>query len=455
MKNGKKKYSSLVKTENGFWEMICDHENKTTYFVGLENEKIVRKPNFEAEGLNIYPFPYENNLVSNRVVLFPSKPEEYGDEARLVEEIRLFIHQYLEISEFFEKISPFYVLLSWCFESFKELPYLRAIGDYGCGKSRFLKVLGSICYKPSFTAGATNPAPIFRIISQFKGTLVIDEADMRFSDTNSEVVKILNNGFQTGMPVLRCGSGDRDYEVESYDVFCPKIVATRGKYDDKALESRFLVEHMDGKLTRDDIPLNLEDSFDEQALQIRNKCLLWRLRNYGKKTIDKSLQDRSIEARLNQVATPLISVIESPEIKKELMAFFRDYNQDLITDRGFSFEAPILQTIIRLVNDGKENITVGLIAEQYNMSLVRGEKELNARKIGSMIREKFGFRSDRKNIGHVLDINSYRKQIGRLCKKYGLENEQVNVVNIVGQSTDGFVKELEDMGLVERELPKF
>lgn len=455
MKKEKKQFRSLILDQGILWEMYYDPDTKTTGFVTIVGGVIKYVAQFECEGQIFHPFSADNGLVKNRVVLFPGHPEEYGNEVELLKDIQAFIHKYLEISPFFEKISPFYVLLTWCFESFKELPYLRAIGDYGCGKSRFLKVLGSICYKPSFTAGATNPAPIFRIINQFRGTLIIDEADMRLSDTNSEVVKILNNGFQVGMPVLRCGSGDQNYELESFDVFCPKIVGTRGRYEDKALESRFLVEHMDGRLTRNDIPLNLDDEFDREALAIRNKCLMWRLRNYGKKSLDTSFQDRTIEARLNQVITPLISVIEDRDVKKELMAFVCDYNQDLITDRGFSFEAPILQTIIGLVNSGKEGITMGLIAENYNMSLVRGEKELSSRKIGQIVRDKFGFRSDRKNVGHVLDLDSYHKQIARLCKKYGLENEQVNVVNVAGESRGGFAEELEGMGLVERELPNF
>lgn len=456
MKNKQKKpkYSSLVKDGETIWEMIYDQENQDTFFVGMNDGKLIYHQLIDSGGQQILPYPIENSLVKNKVILFPSKAEEYGSEEDLLQAIRKFIHKYLEVSEFFEQITPFYVLLTWVYDNFKELPYLRAIGDYGCGKSRFLKAIGSICYKPAFTAGATNPAPLFRIIDQFKGTLVIDEADMRFSDTNSEVVKILNNGFQAGMPVLRCANSENSHEVECYDVFCPKIVATRERYEDKALESRFLVEHMDGRLTRKDVPINLTDEFDQEALELRNKCLMWRLRNYGKKKLDVGGEDWGIQPRLNQVIAPLKAVIESETVKQELMAFIKKYDAELTIDRGLSYEAPILMAIIGLVSENKAEITMDDISKRYNIGLVRGEKELSPRRVGSIVREKFGFTTDRKNVGYVLDRQNYKNKIERLCKKYGVPSELVNLVNVVDEDRDSFVKEVESL-MHEPVLPNF
>ena len=54
--------------------------------------------------------------------------------------------------------------------------------------------MGSLCYKPIFASGASTVSPLFRILDSFRGTLIIDEDDFRFSDEKAEVVKILNNG---------------------------------------------------------------------------------------------------------------------------------------------------------------------------------------------------------------------------------------------------------------------
>ncbi len=51
------------------------------------------------------------------------------------------------------KIVPYYILLTYVYDNFPEIPYLRVIGDYGSGKSRFMRVVGSVCYSPIITNG--------------------------------------------------------------------------------------------------------------------------------------------------------------------------------------------------------------------------------------------------------------------------------------------------------------
>ena len=57
-----------------------------------------------------------------------------GSEAQLAAEIRQFIHRYLDFSESFENVATHYVLLTWLYDAFNELPYLRLRGDYGSGR---------------------------------------------------------------------------------------------------------------------------------------------------------------------------------------------------------------------------------------------------------------------------------------------------------------------------------
>src|SRR6185503_9020715 len=96
-----------------------------------------------------------------------------------------------------------FVLLSWLYDAHYEIPYLRVRGEPGSGKTRFLLTVGSLCYKPIFASGASTVSPLFRMLDMIRGTLILDEADFRFSDERAEVVKILNNGTTRGFPVLR------------------------------------------------------------------------------------------------------------------------------------------------------------------------------------------------------------------------------------------------------------
>ncbi len=303
---------SVVLPNEALAEMVFDPARKQTAFVLWQNDTWSIQERLDAASdKHFVPYSPENNLLKNEVVLFPSEPAEYGSEQELVAEIQGFIHRYVDVSSLFEKTASYYVLFSWVYDSFNELPYLRLRGDPGSGKTRFLLTVGSLCYKPIFASGASTVSPLFRIIETFRGTLIIDEGDFRLSDERAEIVKILNNGNARGFPVLRSEvTPKREFNPTAYTVFGPKIVATRGFFEDRALESRCLTEYMGQQRLRDDVPINLPASHKQEALEIRNKLLLFRLRNFHKRIALESLVDRSIEPRLNQVFVPLLSIID-------------------------------------------------------------------------------------------------------------------------------------------------
>src|SRR6267378_965583 len=287
----------------------------------------------------LVPFSPNNNLIKNEVVLLPSEPLIYGSEEKLVADIQEFIHRHIDLSPSFEKVATYYVLLTWLYDAFTELPYLRFRGDYGTGKTRALLILGSLCYKGFFASGASTVSPIFHTLNAFRGTLIFDEADFRFSDEKAEIVKILNNGNVQGLPVLRTMMNrQREFNPQAFHVFGPKIVATRGSYDDKALESRFITEEMGVKPLRTDIPINLPDSFKEEARELRNKLLLYRFHHRREVKLDESLVDKRLEPRLNQILLPLLSVVADERLRAELRSMALNTQMGLIAERGLQVE---------------------------------------------------------------------------------------------------------------------
>lgn len=160
--------------------MVVNPEEHRTQFVVWQNgtwrvEPFVQTPS----GERLIPYSPQNNLIKKEVVLFPSEPCDYGTEEELVADIQAFIHRYVDVSSRYERIASYYVLFSWLYDCFAELPYLRLRGDYGSGKTRFLLTVGSLCYKPIFASGATSTSAIFRMLDCFGGTLIIDEGDFQ------------------------------------------------------------------------------------------------------------------------------------------------------------------------------------------------------------------------------------------------------------------------------------
>jgi len=430
--------SSIV-TQNAIYEMVYDRiQNKSSYFKYSRDKEFEQSiDQVEIDGIKYIPIQPTNALLEKGVILFPSTALEYENEEEILIDIRNFIHKYLDISEVFEQIATYYVLFTWLYDRFNEVPYLRAIGDFGSGKSRFIQAIGILCYKPMFTGGATTPSPIFRIIDQVKGTLIIDEADFKFSDMTSEIIKILNTGYQKGMPVLR-SEGKGVFEVKAYDVFCPKIVATRDTFSDKALESRFLIEEMGSNKLRNDIPRTLGEDFYSDAECIRNKLLMWRLKNYFEPIERKEDLIDGIHPRLNQIVMPLFSIIKDEPIRNNLKTFIIKYNGELTADRGLSWESDIMFAILKLEYEtGAKEITVKQITDEVNREIDISDDTLQARKVGWYLRTKLQLKPYKTRKGFVLAFEKNRKRLDMWKERFGItdsdiKGEHVNDVNVDG-----------------------
>jgi hypothetical protein len=413
---------STVLPDGSLVEMVYRPEESRTLFCVFRDGAIGYEPSLLADGQRLVPYSPRNNLLSNEVVLFPSEAVEYESEAELARSIRAFLHRYADVSPLFEQIASYYVLFTWVYDSFNELPYLRLRGDTGSGKTRFLLTAGSLCYKPIFASGASTVSPLFRILDAFRGTLIVDEGDFRFSDEKAEIVKILNNGNARGFPVLRSESvRGREFSPRAYTVFGPKLVATRGYFQDRALESRCLTEEMGGGKLREDIPLNLTGDYKREALELRNKLLMFRFRNFGRRQIDAGLVDRSIEPRLAQIFVPLLSVIEDAGAREALRQVAREYHRELVADRGMDIEAQVLEIIEELHGSSHGlGLSIREIASRFiERHGEEFERKVTPHWIGQIVRRKLGLRTEKRHGSYVIG-DSERAKLLRLYEKYGV-----------------------------------
>jgi len=395
-------------------------EQRTSFCVWRDRE--VRYEERIADGDQILvPFSGRNNLIRNDVLRLPSMAEDYESEAALLYEIRSFIHRFVDVGELFEAVASHYVLLTWVHDAFNELPYLRVIGEPGSGKTRFLLTVGSLCYKPIFASGASSVSPIFRMLDAIGGTLVIDEGDFRSSDERAEIVKILNNGHARGFPVLRSEqSPSGEYNPRAYRVYGPKLVATRGFFQDRALESRCLTEELGQRRLRDEVPINLPPSFRAQSLRLRNKLLTFRFQNLEKAHLSEHLVDRAIEPRLNQVFVPLLSLVQDEATRRDLQGLAKRYNEALLTERGMDTEAQILEVIRDIQAQGSGRLPIKDIADWFaDRYGDEYERKVTAKWIGWVIRKRLRL-ATQKSHGIFVIADSEKPKLDRLFDRYGV-----------------------------------
>jgi hypothetical protein len=415
---------SALLDDGSLIETIASRRERDVMLVRFHGDSIDTGKALEVPQLGtIRAYSPDNSLLAHGVVRFPSSWESFDSEAELVASVQRFIHRYADLSSAFEEAAAYYVLLTWVFDAFNELPYLRLKGDFGSGKTRCLQTIGALCYKPMFASGASTVSPLFRIIDAFRGTLVIDESDFRFSDERSEIVKILNNGNAKGFPVLRSeATPGKEFNPKAFDVFGPKIIATRRSFDDRALESRCITEEMTGLPPRPDIPLSLPVAFDNEADHLTSQLLSFRVRWRLKLDTAVPERERDLEARVAQVFTPLIAVAFDTAAKERLLDLARKTSATLKTDRGTTTEAQLLDIIFELRRDHIP-LSMKEIAERFAARFGTDySRSVTPRWVGSQLRSRLSLLTV-KSCGVFVVPESEAHKLDNLFKRYGIADQ--------------------------------
>lgn len=332
-------------------------DGKEAYFL-VYNPKTgeVKKEEKLVVGDKTY-FPLFNDDVKTEQVLFPSDVEEYGSDEALIQEITDFLDYWHEQRDRKErKLDVAYVFLTYIKDLLPQIPYRRALGRYGSGKSSWVEIVGSICYRPIFLAGCDSEPSLRRTFDLWRGTALIDEADFSHSDLFAVITKILNVGWSRDHGFYRCCDDKDPTKILSFYVYGPKLLATRENFRDTALESRCLTftafENVDLR------PLYRMEKFKAQAQKLRNKLMLWRFRNYhnfkskvheleNTELLKELYQDVEVKSRIKQVLTPLTLI--SQELKDGIITLAKEVSEALnTTDPEVEFEIEVKTALQRL-----------------------------------------------------------------------------------------------------------
>jgi len=400
-------------------EMVIGDKDER-YFILYSAGSVGKALQYQTDKITY--IPTADPLVG-QVVHFASTARPYDSQAALFNQIKTFIHRYIELPPDFEDIATLYVLLTWVFEFAPSIPYLRVIGDWGSGKTRFLQVVGSICFRPIFASGATTPAPIFRILDKFQGTLVLDEADFKDSSSWVEMVKILNNGYRPGFPVLRADKEDGKWYPRGYRVFGPKLIATRSPFKDEALESRCLTTEM-MPLTRQDIPRLLPPSFAAEVDNLRSQLLTFRLGNLLKlkgRTFGNDLLEPNLQPRLQEILIPLKAMVDGDDsLVQSLALFIHRLQETLFTRRRENPAGRVLAAMIELHEQGEELSSKNIADKVSEMD--EDALPLSPEKVGWLTR-RLGFEKEKNSSNKRRVICWDDNRITRLASQYGLNFE--------------------------------
>jgi hypothetical protein len=294
--------------------------------------------------------PRADAAAGKNLVFLPSALGERMSEEELLALTFAHIHKYFDFGadRFFEAFTPNYIPFTYTYDAFSEVSYLRAKGDYGTGKTRFIKTVGKICYRATYISGGTSPAAIYNLLDDWRGCLVLNEGDFTQSDDASIIAKVLNGGTERDEFIGRMAkNGNGDMYIKTYNIFGPKIIATRRDFDDRAIESRCVTMDMVPFPPRPDIPFSSPPIKDKEEMELRNLWTTFRMYHAQERiTIDEKLADRSIEPRLNQIIMPLLMTISSPKVREDIKGFVQEHNERTKEDRYKSKTARVVEGLV-------------------------------------------------------------------------------------------------------------
>ena len=341
------------------------------------------------EGKKYAAMPPTETIMKGGIQL-ASKLGTRKETKELANLIELFIKRiFLLVNPLFAKIISYYVLLTWVYDSFPAIPYLRATGEPGSGKSELMKRIGMICYRTISSNGASSMSSLFRMVEKYKGTVLMDEMDLKDSGASADVVKFLTEGSMEDGPIFRTEKvnidGVEDFQETMFQTYCPKLICMQGDFFDKAVGTRcitFPVQPRESyELKEAGISPWRTKQMKAEALAIRNMLLHWRLVTWqSQREMNPDFINVNITARLNQITVPIQMIAENDEeLRKEINTFMNEYHQYLIQDKMMSIEARIIEALWKIYKwpgyhkemvekdpDGREKIKVGNIKNVAN-----------------------------------------------------------------------------------------
>lgn len=416
--------------------------------MGVVNDIVIR-------GFRYVPIEANDLMALENTIIFPSGINEAGQPLPLPElhrRVMKFANTYFDADPPFQAVAAYYVILTWVYDCFTEVPYLRMVGPYGTGKSRFVNTYGFVCYRAIRAAGSSSVSPIFRTLHLLRGTLVMDEINAPDKSTDPELEMVFKLGNQKLSPaILRTGGDGKTLFPEGFRVFGPKVFGAIKPFSDPATDSRCITYRASLATTRDDIPAALGEDFLGQARELRRELMTFRMARWQSEVaINPADVDKTLEKRSQQIASSLFALIDDVAVRESITAMLREQEGEMRGEREFSMEAKALRAVMETVAQ-PQTITGNQRTPYWDLRLTMLLKmvrkwifdeedspderrndpkdwvnKYSAKKLASVFKGSLGLRVDRqtwdpaKAYGVILEARDLAR-LPALCRKYGVE----------------------------------
>lgn len=387
-------------------------------------------------------YPIIDDAVRKNGIHLSTGVKEYKNLAEITDQIREFLIQNFEVPEFYKEFLPHLATFYWVYEKFPFIPYIHFVGGTSTGKTTAMEAFGEVCYRGIDTTGSLTVSSLFRLATSWGGTMIIDEFD-NLGEQAGEIITFLKAGSSNRL-IWRT-EGDKKREVMGYIVKSPKLFTSEKPITDPALQSRTMVVQMEKN--KRDIPLYRLDDFYQEAQEIRNKLLLWRLRNFNKidlKSIRYGFPElKFLDRRVQQIVTPTY-YLSDDETKKRIIEFSKKQEEETLLERRESLNGVIFTRIMEIRGKGHDvqiKVLTSLVNED---SFANGYKEpLTEKKVSNIVRKILGFNTEKRGDEKLAWIVPDLAREANWCKYFGMVPPEESSVNTVTPVEDDMIAEAE------------
>ena len=441
-------YTSFLETKDYILEQIrftelTEHTELTpkeqkTGFVKYSklNDNIEYVSQLEYEG-NTYKPIIDDALTKNGIRL-STGVKEYKNLAEITDQIKSFLYEGFEVPNFYQDFLPHLAAFYWVYEKFPFIPYVHFVGGTTTGKTTAMEVFGEICYRGMDTTGSLTISSLFRLATDWGGTMMIDEFD-NLGEQSGEIISFLKSG--TSDRLVYRVEGDKKREVKGYIVKSPKLFTSENPITDAALQSRTLVVQMKRNTRRMDL-FRLPEFYTE-ANEIRNKLLLWKLRNLNKINLREIRYGfpelESLDRRVQQILTPTY-YLSDDETRKKILEFSKKQEEETFEERRSALNGVIFTQMNWIWTRGLEVQIKNLTSLVNEESAANGFKEpLTEKKISNVVRKILGFITEKRGDEKLAWIVTDRVREAEWCKYFGMIPPSVSSVSSVNSVKDDII----------------
>jgi hypothetical protein len=288
------KLSKLAKAAP-LWEPSADKgggdirrdERTITELAGLSRLQYAKRRKGAAEAIGIGVGELDKIVAAERGEASDREPaaalyEHWNVEAAnepidtgiLLRAVKEAVRRYVFMSDDQAVAVTLWIVFSWLHEQVTHSPILYVTSaEKDSGKSTLLGVLNFLARRSLQSVDISGPA-LFRSITKWQPTLIVDEADDALAD-NPDLRSVINSGWTRGQGVIRCHPDT--HEPELFSTFAPKVVAMKGRALPDTTLSRSIIITMKPRRASD--PKEHATDFDhldnETFARLRSQVMRW------------------------------------------------------------------------------------------------------------------------------------------------------------------------------------